>query len=78
VKDGKEIPVTMDNLQNYIDLCLHFTFEETVKMQLKAFKKGFNQILSVESLRPFNTNNEIDWLICGSDCSQNNEEFSNQ
>lgn len=38
-------------------------------MQLKAFRKGFNSILSIESLRPFDTNHEIDWLICGSDCA---------
>ena len=32
VKDGAEIRVTLENLQSYIDLVLHNTFHETVKL----------------------------------------------
>lgn len=69
--------VTIDNLQSYIDLVLHFFFEETIKMQIKAFKKGFNSIFSVDALKSFDSNNEIDLLVCGEDCSLNDEEFTN-
>jgi hypothetical protein len=41
IKDGHEEKVTLDNLQDYIDLSLHFIFHETVNLQIKAFKKGF-------------------------------------
>jgi len=51
--DGKSTDVTLDNLQEYIDLTMHFLFHETIKVQLQAFRKGFNQIFPVDSLRPF-------------------------
>ena len=65
IKDGQEEKVTLDNLQDYIDLSLHFIFHETVNLQIKAFKKGFSQILPIESLRPFNSEEELENLICG-------------
>mmetsp|Transcript_84127 Transcript_84127/g.116235 ORF Transcript_84127/g.116235 Transcript_84127/m.116235 type:complete len:90 (-) Transcript_84127:394-663(-) len=71
------MPVTIDNLQNYIDLSLHFFFEETIKMQIKAFKKGFNSIFSIDTLKSFDSQNEIDLLVCGIDCSKNDDEFTN-
>ncbi len=40
--DGKDTDVTVDNLQEYIDLTLHFMFHESLKIQIQAFKKGFN------------------------------------
>ncbi len=66
IKDGHDEKVTLDNVQDYIDLSLHYIFSETISMQLKAFKKGFNQILPIESLRPFRTEEELETLICGS------------
>ena len=32
--DGKSTDVTLDNLQEYIDLTMHFLFHETIKVQL--------------------------------------------
>ena len=32
---------------------------------MQAFKKGFSMILPMESLRPFDSKNEIEVLICG-------------
>lgn len=37
VKGGKDIEVTLENLQEYIDLVIHSTFHETINMQLNAF-----------------------------------------
>ena len=42
VRDGKDTQLTLDNVQEYIDLVLHSTFYECVNLQLQAFKKGFN------------------------------------
>ena len=65
IKDGHEEKVNLDNLQDYIDLSLHYIFYETINLQIRAFKKGFSQILPIESLRPFNTEWELESLICG-------------
>lgn len=65
IKDGQEEKVTLDNLQDYIDLSLHYIFHETINLQIKSFKKGFSQILPIESLRPFSSDDELESLICG-------------
>jgi E3 ubiquitin-protein ligase TRIP12 len=62
--EGAKTTVTLENLQEYIDLTLHYTFHETIKLQLNAFKKGFNSIFSLESLKCFSYL-EIEELICG-------------
>lgn len=72
IKDGKNVQVTLDNLQEYIDLALHSIFFETVRTQIQAFKKGFNAVLQIETLRPFDVTQELENLICG--CSSNYEE----
>ena len=70
--DGKNEDVKLENLQEYIDLTMHYFFHETVKVQFQAFRKGFNQIFPVESLRPFSQNSmELEDIICG---TQRNEE----
>ena len=65
VKDGKTTSVTLHNLQEYIDLVLDSTFNESVRLQIAAFKKGFNQVMPVETLRIFQHSNELETLICG-------------
>jgi len=68
IKGGKDMDLTIHNLQDYIDLVLHSTFQETVNMQLAAFKKGFNTVLPIEALRKFCLeSDELVTLICGSE-----------
>jgi len=69
--EGAKLEVTLGNLQDYIDLTLQYTFHETLKLQLNAFKKGFNSIFSVTSLSCFSYI-EIEELICG----ENPEEWT--
>ena len=52
-------------MQEYIDLVLHSTFYECINLQLQAFKKGFNSILPLDSIRTFNTKLEVENMICG-------------
>lgn len=68
--------MTLDNLQEYIDLVLHFLFHESVKIQIQAFKKGFNHIFPVDNLKPFAGNScaELEDMICGT--QRNEEEWS--
>ena len=65
VHDGKNTEVTIDNVQEFIDLVLHSTFYDCVNLQLQAFKKGFNQVLPLDSIRTFSTRGEIETMICG-------------
>jgi E3 ubiquitin-protein ligase TRIP12 len=44
IPGGASRPVSLENTQDYIDLVLHSTFHESVKIQVQAFKKGFNEI----------------------------------
>lgn len=52
-------------MQEYIDLVLHCSFYECVNLQLQAFKKGFNSVLPLDSIRTFSTKGEIEDMICG-------------
>jgi hypothetical protein len=52
---------------------MHFTFHETIKIQVQAFRKGFGMIFPVESLKPFSTSVELEDMICGS--SRNDEDW---
>ena len=63
--DGANTLLTLDNIQEYIDLVLHSTFYECIQLQLQAFKKGFNSILPLDSIRTFNTKLEVENMICG-------------
>ena len=73
--NGKNIDVNINNLQEYIDLTMHFLFHETVKIQVQAFKKGFNQIFPVDTLKPFQTVIELEDMICGT--NRNNDDWVN-
>jgi hypothetical protein len=42
VRDGHSISVTLENLQHYIDLVIDSTFNESIRLQIEAFKKGFS------------------------------------
>ena len=65
ILDGKNTQLTLENVQEYIDLVLHSTFYECVNLQLQAFKKGFNSVLPLDSMRTFSTRGEIELMICG-------------
>ena len=62
---------------------MHYTFHETVKMQIAAFKKGFNAIFPISSMAPFthssSSEEELETMVCGIKCNdsewQNKEEL---
>jgi len=74
-QNGKSIDLNLHNLQEYIDLVMHFTFHESIKIQLQAFRKGFNLIFPLETLKPFSTANELEEMICG--VQRNDEDWQN-
>lgn len=65
VQDGSNTQLTLANVQEYIDLVLHSIFYDCVNLQLQAFKKGFNSVLPLDSIRTFSTKEEIEMMICG-------------
>ena len=73
VQGGKDRDVLLENAQDYVDLVLHFTFHETVKLQVQAFKKGFNAIFPIASLAPFTHSSsqegELETMVCGIRCN---------
>lgn len=73
VQGGKDRPVDLDNAQDFVDLVLHYTFHETVKIQMQAFKKGFNAIFPIASLAPFTHSScaeeELETMVCGINCN---------
>lgn len=53
ISKGASMDVTLESAQDYVDLVLHYTFHESIKIQVQAFKKGFNSIFPISSLQPF-------------------------
>ena len=74
-QNGKSTDVNIENLQEYIDLVMNFLFHDTLKVQISAFKKGFNSIFPIESLKSFSTVEELEEMICGTD--KNDEDWTN-
>eukprot|EP00794_Sanderia_malayensis_P011042 gene11042-12207_t len=64
-KNGKDIPVTIDNLEEYIRLVVHWSLVDGVVRQMNAFKEGFETVFPLSSIQMFYAS-EIDLLLCGS------------
>ncbi|KAF7490102.1 E3 ubiquitin-protein ligase TRIP12 [Sarcoptes scabiei] len=62
---GKDLPVTLNNLENYIDLVSHWTLVEGVQKQMEAFREGFNSVFDSNHLKLFYAE-ELHKLFCGS------------
>lgn len=52
-KGGKDLSVTLNNLDEYIHLVVDWTLIRGVQTQMDAFKEGFDQILSIDGLKQF-------------------------
>lgn len=63
-KGGKDINVTLENVQQYVDLLTHWTLVEGVQKQMEAFREGFEQVLALSHLKLFYPE-ELEQLFCG-------------
>ncbi|KAL1999739.1 hypothetical protein VTN02DRAFT_4089 [Thermoascus thermophilus] len=71
VKDGSNIPVTIENVDLYVDRVVDLTLGSGVRRQVDAFRAGFSQVFPYSSLRAFTPNElvmlfgrvEEDWSI---------------
>ncbi|XP_066911692.1 E3 ubiquitin-protein ligase TRIP12-like isoform X2 [Clytia hemisphaerica] len=64
-KNGRNTPVTIENLDEYLQLVVEYTLVDGVSVQLQAFKEGFEQFFKLSNLQMFYPH-EIDLLLCGS------------
>lgn len=52
-KGGKDCGVTIDNLDQYVNLIVYWTLIEGVRRQLESFRDGFNSIFPIHHLKCF-------------------------
>uniref|UniRef100_A0A7S2S0T5 HECT-type E3 ubiquitin transferase n=2 Tax=Rhizochromulina marina TaxID=1034831 RepID=A0A7S2S0T5_9STRA len=62
--NGGDIPVTRDNVQEYVDLYVDWALSTSVEKQYSAFEKGFLRVCGGEALNIFQPE-ELELLVCG-------------
>ena len=63
--NGNDILLTMNNIEEYVNLIYNFLFFRGIDKVKKYFREGFNMNFRVEKLKCF-TSSEIEEYICGS------------
>jgi len=64
IPGGADIPVTKNNVADYIDNVVRIVLHEGVYRQVQCIKRGFSETFPVQKLRVFDPE-EINCLICG-------------
>ncbi|CAF3546281.1 unnamed protein product [Rotaria sordida] len=64
IPNGSHIDVTIDNIDQYVDLSLQFILRDGIRHQMDAFRNGFNQVFSLDHLQCFNPH-ELQLVLCG-------------
>lgn len=53
IKNGADIPVTIDNVDTYVEKVLDFTLGSGVQRQVDAFASGFSEVFPYSALKAF-------------------------
>ncbi|XP_049582700.1 E3 ubiquitin-protein ligase TRIP12 isoform X2 [Syngnathus scovelli] len=64
-KGGKDVSVTIYNLEEYLRLVVYWTLNEGVSRQFESFREGFESVFPLHHLQYFYPE-ELDQLLCGS------------
>ncbi|KAM4771356.1 E3 ubiquitin-protein ligase TRIP12 [Rhinophrynus dorsalis] len=64
-KGGKDVPVTIHNLEDYVRLVIYWALNEGVSRQFDSFRDGFESVFPLNHLQYFYPE-ELDQLLCGS------------
>ncbi|KAM4042651.1 E3 ubiquitin-protein ligase TRIP12-like isoform 1-T2 [Anomaloglossus baeobatrachus] len=64
-RSGKYEPVTIHNLDEYVQLVIYWTLNEGVSRQFASFRDGFESVFPLTHLQYFYPE-ELDQLLCGS------------
>ncbi|XP_065918964.1 E3 ubiquitin-protein ligase NEDD4-like isoform X2 [Dysidea avara] len=62
--NGRNIPVTERNKNEYVDLMLKWKFVGQVRKQMNSFMKGFSELIPLQLLSVFDER-ELEYLMCG-------------
>ena len=63
--DGKNISVTIWNLEEYVGRVVHVMLKTSIAPQMAAFRDGFNSVFPIRQMQLFNIL-ELDEMFCGS------------
>lgn len=61
---GADEEVTLDTLDDYLDLTLSWTLETGIRRQMDAFRAGFCKVFPIEKLGAFSPD-ELRLMLCG-------------
>ncbi|KAE8356457.1 hypothetical protein BDV28DRAFT_102951 [Aspergillus coremiiformis] len=53
IKDGSNVPVTIENVDLYVERVIEMTLSSGVQRQVEAFREGFSQVFPYSALRTF-------------------------
>jgi len=53
IKNGKDIPITIENVGEYVDKVIDLTLGSGIQRQVDAFRTGFSQVFPFTALRAF-------------------------
>ena len=62
--NGDSLPLTVRNVEEYVDLTRSFALDTGIRKQLEAFRAGFTEVFAMSSLRMFSPG-EVRLLLCG-------------
>ncbi|KAK7477746.1 hypothetical protein BaRGS_00031034 [Batillaria attramentaria] len=62
--DGENEVVTLDSIEEYIELVMDFCFNSGIRRQMDAFRNGFNMVFNLEKLHMFSPM-ELGSILCG-------------
>lgn len=63
--DGKTVPVTLANREEFVRLRIAYEFKVQCAQQIAAFKKGFERLIDKEVLHETLSPYDLELLICG-------------
>ncbi|XP_044364636.1 E3 ubiquitin-protein ligase UPL4 [Triticum aestivum] len=64
VPGGSDKIVTLDNLEEYVNLIVDATLKGGIAKQVEAFKSAVNEVFALQTLRMFNEE-EMERILCG-------------
>ncbi|QQP32337.1 Thyroid hormone receptor interactor 12, partial [Caligus rogercresseyi] len=64
-KGGKDIPVSIDNLSQYVGLVIHWLLIEGIGFQMESLREGFESVFPLSNLSMFYPE-ELEQIFCGS------------
>ncbi|KAK7791453.1 hypothetical protein R5R35_010932 [Gryllus longicercus] len=61
---GADIEVTIENVEEYVDLSTNFCLEKGITRQMEAFHSGFCRVFPIDKLKAFSPE-EVRIMLCG-------------